>query len=213
MSERWKWVRGYKGLYKVSTHGRVKSYQKQKPYLLKHIINRDGYATVTLYKNGKAKRVFVHMLMLTTFVGPCPVGLRCRHLDDVKLNLVLDNLCWGSMSDNAKDAFRNGKRSHIKYSKGDEHYKAKLSWKKIRQARRIWDANKQKFGLCQRLAGRFGVTYNTMAFVLKNQTWKDPKWDPKIPNDLRFAKGKARRCNKTPIGTSARKRTRGSSHN
>lgn len=45
----------------------------------------------------------VHHIVLTTFVGPCPEGLECRHLDGVKTNCRLSNLAWGTVTENAED--------------------------------------------------------------------------------------------------------------
>ena len=51
--------------------------------------------------NGKA--VKIHRLVLEAFVGPCPVGMECRHLDSDKSNNRADNLTWGTPKQNMQD--------------------------------------------------------------------------------------------------------------
>lgn len=58
---------------------------------LKPTPNRDGYLFVKI--RGRNRRV--HRLVLEAFVGPCPPGMECRHLDDDPRNNRLDNLAWG----------------------------------------------------------------------------------------------------------------------
>jgi len=42
--------------------------------------------------------------VLETFVGPRPYNMECRHLDGNKLNNNLDNVCWGTHTENSKDS-------------------------------------------------------------------------------------------------------------
>lgn len=120
MIERWLPVVGYEGLYEVSDQGRVRSLDRLVPHgrggtmrrrkgqVLKPGLSSAGYETVTLGKRGSHG---IHVLMLTAFVGPCPPGHECRHLDDVRTHNRLPNLAWGTRSDNMKDMYRNGGRS------------------------------------------------------------------------------------------------------
>lgn len=71
--------------------------------------NRKGNVHVTLTRDGVSKSHRVHLLVLEAFVGPRPtpdaVGL---HFDDDIWNNRVDNLRWGTRSDNWHDAVRNG---------------------------------------------------------------------------------------------------------
>jgi hypothetical protein len=54
------------------------------------------------------KPVYLHRLILTTFLGPAPPGRPfALHNDDNPSNNRLDNLRWGSSSDNGRDQARN----------------------------------------------------------------------------------------------------------
>jgi HNH endonuclease len=52
--------------------------------------------------------LYVHRLVLSAFVGPCPPGTECCHWDDDKANNNVWNLRWASRSANIKDCVRNG---------------------------------------------------------------------------------------------------------
>src|SRR4051812_5908836 len=98
--ERWLPVLGHPG-YEVSDAGRVRS-----PHgLLAAGPGGDGYPYVSL---GRDCQVKVHTLVLTTFVGPRPPDMECRHLDDNPLNAALTNLRWGTRSENILDRVRLG---------------------------------------------------------------------------------------------------------
>jgi hypothetical protein len=57
--------------------------------------------------SGKAH--YVHVLMLQAYVGPRPFPrAEARHLNDDKLDNRLENLCWGTQSENNRDRVSNG---------------------------------------------------------------------------------------------------------
>lgn len=75
---------------------------------LKPILRKDGYQRVCLRKEGKAYDFLVHRLVLETFIGPCPDGMECLHMDGNKQNNSLDNLRWGTREENVQDSIRHG---------------------------------------------------------------------------------------------------------
>ena len=63
----WKSIVGYEGLYKISNYGDIYSegmYQLLKPYK-----SNKGYMRVSLTKNKKKRRQYVHLLVYITFKG------------------------------------------------------------------------------------------------------------------------------------------------
>jgi hypothetical protein len=116
-SELWKDIPGYEGQYQVSDLGYVKSLSRRvkcrggtrsvQEYILKIIQRPDGYCVVGVKKG----MVRLHRLVLLAFVGPCPEGKECRHLDGNRQNNRLTNLCWGTRSENAQDRVRHGWRN------------------------------------------------------------------------------------------------------
>lgn len=69
---------------------------------------RAGYPSVNLSVDGVRLQRRVHQLMADAF-GIAGDGPFVRHLDDVKTNNVLENLCRGTPQENTADAIRNGK--------------------------------------------------------------------------------------------------------
>lgn len=98
MQEIWKDIKGYEGLYQVSNIGNVKSLNYNRTgeeRIRKPKVDRYGYLTLMLYKNGKCKTLFVHRLVLMAFN---PINnmdsLQVNHKDENKQNNNLDNLEW-----------------------------------------------------------------------------------------------------------------------
>lgn len=119
--------------YCISAHGEVwscleapsgrigKSWHKLKPILKK---SRIPYFAVGLSKNHICRQLLIHTLVLTTFVGPCPPGVQCRHEDGNSLNNMLTNLSWGTPKKNCEDRSKHG-RHLANIPRGDNHYAAK----------------------------------------------------------------------------------------
>jgi hypothetical protein len=120
MIETWRPVAGHEGLYEVSDLGRVKSVKRTlaidshnkggrravRERILKPAVGR--YCTVGLGKNGVTQHRAVHTLVLEAFVGPCPIGMQARHFPRDTTNNRLDNLSWGTATQNQADRFTHG---------------------------------------------------------------------------------------------------------
>lgn len=110
---------GYEGLYEVSSLGRVRSLdrwvnngspsgQVKKGRIRKVSQDPNGYYTVGLSRAGRGVTTHIHRMLAEAFI-PNPETLPyVRHLNDVKTDNRLENLAWGTPSDNLYDAVRNG---------------------------------------------------------------------------------------------------------
>lgn len=106
MTEIWKDVIGYEGLYQVSNLGRVKSLIANK--LLRPSDNGNGYLVVGLSKNCDRRQHTVHRLVAKSFL-PNKYGLpQVNHIDGDKSNNCIENLEWCNNSHNMKHAYRLG---------------------------------------------------------------------------------------------------------
>ena len=102
MDEVWKPIKGYEGLYEVSNKGRVKSFSRKEPFILKYNVTEDGYYRVCLYKNTKYKKHLVHRLVAQAFIEN-PMNLEMiNHKDEDKTNNCVENLEWCTHSYNQK---------------------------------------------------------------------------------------------------------------
>lgn len=99
MSEEWKDIKGYEGLYQISNLGRVKSlnYNKTKQEkILKAGYSKEGYAFVNLCKKGKNLHITVHKLVATAFIENPNNYTEINHKDENRSNNNVKNLEWCS---------------------------------------------------------------------------------------------------------------------
>lgn len=111
MTETWRPVVGYEGLYEVSDIGRVASLPKwhfRDRRILKSWHDEDGYPSVNLCASGSRRRYAMHVLVAEAFVGPRPDGLMVRHLDGKPTNNQPANLQWGTAKENVQDMLAHG---------------------------------------------------------------------------------------------------------
>lgn len=106
MREKWKTIKGYRGLYKVSNRGRVLYI---KTNTIKHsYLNRQGYHQITLFKNGVKKSFKLHRLVAQAFI-PNPLNKPfINHIDGDKDNNRVCNLEWVTSAENNRHAIEHG---------------------------------------------------------------------------------------------------------
>lgn len=141
MTEIWRDIKGYEGLYQVSSIGRVKSLERKKqnhsklqivPEKIKQPHQQYGkhkneYLVVNLYKNNKGKNMFVHRLVAEAFLDNFVKGLEVNHIDGNKQNNVVGNLEMVTRSQNQKHAYEVLGRKRNKALLGIVGYENKTS--------------------------------------------------------------------------------------
>lgn len=113
-----------------------------------------------------SSKKYVHRLVLEVFVGPCPPGMECRHLDGNPANNNLDNLKWGTHIENSQDSIRHGTHSCLR--RGTTNNRAKLTEDKVRVIRYLRDV--AKFSL-KDIAWQFDVTLDAIWKICKRINW------------------------------------------
>lgn len=117
MSEIWKDIKGYEGLYQVSNLGRVYNIKRNK--YKKPSKDKDGYLYVGISKQGKSKNYKVHRLVAEAFISNLENKPQVNHIDGNKLNNVVKNLEWVTSKENIIHAHKIG----LSYNaKGKEHF-------------------------------------------------------------------------------------------
>lgn len=125
--EIWKNIKGYEGLYQVSSDGRVKSLERiiikkdgrkftVKERILKPIADRCGYQVVNLHTGGKQKKFAVHRLVCEAFCENPENKSEVNHINEDKTDNRACNLEWCTRRENVNHGTRN-KRSGETQSK------------------------------------------------------------------------------------------------
>ena len=105
MTEVWKDVKNYEGLYQISNLGNVKrvsSRKRLKPY------NRKGYIRVALSKDNIAKHMDIHRLVAEAFIPNPENKPEINHIDGDKSNNKVSNLEWCTRKENMNHAKNTG---------------------------------------------------------------------------------------------------------
>jgi plasmid maintenance system antidote protein VapI len=131
-----------------------------------------GYQQVVLCNGGKRKVALVHLVVLLAFVGPLPTGQETRHLNGVRDDNRLENLCYGTREENHQDNLDNGA-----FVVGEEHGRAKLTEDQVKEIIRLRMEGMSSFYL----APRFGVNDATISNILTGRTWAHVSRPEKYP--------------------------------
>ncbi len=173
MSETFKDIKGYEGLYQVSNLGRVKSLRRWNAgeRILKSIKNKNGYYRVHLLKNGNSKNFYIHRLVVGAFLEnkenkPCT-----NHKNGIKADNRAENLEHCTIGENNKHAFRTGIR---KNPVGENASNAKLNEKQVRVIKHLKNI-KPKMSQCA-IAKIFGVHYSMIGLIYRGKRWKHIKF-------------------------------------
>lgn len=154
--EIWKKIENYPN-YSVSNFGNIKNNKTDK---LIYLNDKGGkYLSVSLYKNNKRKRFYVHRLVAMAFNLKEKNKEYVNHIDGNKHNNHYTNLEWVTASENTKHAFKHNLIDVKKISQSNkgkikrsyEVYSYNLETKEIKKYNDIHDLFKifKRFGVYQ----------------------------------------------------------------
>ena len=124
-TEEWRDIPGWEGYYQASSEGRVRSVDRMivrsdgrtcrwKGTELKPAMQESGHLFVTLCRGSGTKIERVHRVVCLTFIGPCPPGMEVCHNNGKPDDNRLDNLRYGTKSENRRDDVSNGAHANAR---------------------------------------------------------------------------------------------------
>jgi len=151
--EEWKVITEFSN-YEVSNMGRVRRGNRFIGSKLRH-----GYIRVCPRKDGQTHYRYVHQLVLEEFVGSCPDGMECRHIDGDPSNNELSNLKWGTHKENCEDTVSHGRT--IQGEKAFNHKLTKEDVMNIRQDSRI----------CEVIGEEYNISFQLVSHIKLKKRW------------------------------------------
>ena len=167
--EIWKPILEFDSVYSASSEGRLRKeacrvyygdhrgYREEPQKIKKLSLRPNSYYFVTLSFNGTTHQLSVHRLVAWAFLGKQQKGMEVRHKDGNKLNNKASNLCYGTKSDNMRDAIE-----HRTFSMSDWHPCAKLTKEQVKEIRESKEYYKD-------IAKRFSIHPFTVHKIRRNK--------------------------------------------
>lgn len=170
MTEQWRDIPGFNGIYQISDNGRIKraiacatggTYAGR---LMNPKIDRFGYYRTCIRSpiTGRAKCVRPHVAVLEAFIGPRPKDYDASHLNGIKTDNRLENLCWETSSENHRRKFSHGTLVH-----GEKHKCSKLKTEQVIEIRHRVANGERK----ARVAREYGVSNTLIGYIVSGRAW------------------------------------------
>ena len=173
MDEIWRPVVGYERYYEVSNLGRVRGVTRVvatrirgaaacrtiQGRLKAEQVDKDGYRSVRLYRDGIGLWLRVARLVLSAFHGPSGPGDEACHVDHDPANNSATNLRWGSRASNERDKTGAGRRPTSTVGK-----LTRDDAEKIREAYASGTSPRQ-------LAAHYSTHLSNVYLIIRGKTW------------------------------------------
>ena len=162
-TEMWKDIKGYEGLYKISSKGKVFSIRRNKnikPYKVSN-----GYLAIEL-NNGKPKKFLIHRLVALEFIENKLNKKEVNHIDGDKLNNDVSNLEWCSSKENSIHAIKN----NLQKLNGEYNGNSKLKEIDVLYIRNNYKPYDKKYGI-KPLSKKYNVSRTTISCIVRNLIW------------------------------------------
>lgn len=135
-TERWFDIKGYEGLYIVSSEGRVKGLDRyikrsrgglqiKRGHILKPSTSGKGYLSVALCLNGKSTTKYIHHLVASAFL-PRPKGAVIDHINRNPKDNRIENLRYCTQRENLNNISNKSKIGATGVTLNSPAYKKKV---------------------------------------------------------------------------------------
>jgi hypothetical protein len=168
MSEIWRPVVGYEDYYSVSSLGRVRRDKGGRGASAGRILRQstsDGYRYVQLCRKDIKRKLAVHFLVTSAFLGPKPRGKFPNHKNLDRGDNKVGNLEWLTRKQNAQHALANG-RTNGRPMYGEQNGRAVLTERQIEHIRRLKSIVGQRV-----LAELLGVSKSLIQKIHQGKLW------------------------------------------
>lgn len=174
-TEEWRDVAGWAGVYRVSSHGRIRRLpryvaSKNGSFALRKggdtfgSKTHKGYREIQMTADGRLERRFVHQIVCDTFNGlRSDPDHQVRHLDGNPNNNHASNLAWGTAKENSADQVLHGTDPV-----GERAGNSRLTEAEVLDIRRLY---RREYGMLSKLASTFGVTPTQILNIVNRRQW------------------------------------------
>ena len=147
--------------YLVCREGFIASSKRGGLKIMSPVKAKDGHLYVFLYKNGSMTKQWVHRLILMTFSRVPEIGEEGCHFNGIPNDNRVDNLYWGTKSENQNDRIRHGTSN-----RGERSGTAKLTEAQVLEIR-------QRVGkeTLRNLAKEYGVSHTAIRRAAIGMKW------------------------------------------
>ncbi len=165
----WKFIKGLKNCYQVSTNGEVRSVDrtiktkrglwKYKGKIISQNIGTNGYYYVNLSVEGKHKTYYIHRLVAETFLDNTDNLSDVDHINENKLDNRLENLRYLTHFDNSSRSNKGKCRRDMSLEKNPKAKKV-IGFKDGKIV--------EKYDCAIKVSNKYNINYSTLKRQLQN---------------------------------------------